>query len=78
MSHLHLSLGLLSTPKDYTHLTWPELVKRERLVFIDPLPLLPITWTVWRDAQAWFAFLSRHIDNDLSPASSGRQKRIKR
>ncbi|MFO7877709.1 MAG: hypothetical protein R6U55_14110 [Desulfovermiculus sp.] len=68
LCHLHLSLGLLSTPKDYALLAWPELVKRERLVFIDPLPLLPIRWTVWRDVHAWFAFLSRHIDDDSSPA----------
>lgn len=64
LCHLHLSLGLLLTPESYD-LSWPELVQRERLIFIDPLPLLPIRWTVWRDVQAWFAFLSCHIDGDF-------------
>ena len=58
LCHLHLSIGLLLTPKIYD-LTWPELTKRNRVSFIDPLPLLPIVSMVWDNSQEWFAFLER-------------------
>jgi murein DD-endopeptidase MepM/ murein hydrolase activator NlpD len=56
LCHLHLSIGLLLTPRNYD-LAWPELTQRIRVHFIDPLPLLPIASLVWDDAQEWFAFL---------------------
>ncbi len=58
LCHLHLSIGLLLTPRNYD-LTWPELTKRTRVHFIDPLPLLPIASIVWNDSQEWFAFLEQ-------------------
>ncbi|MDZ7760557.1 MAG: hypothetical protein U5L00_09910 [Desulfovermiculus sp.] len=58
LCHLHLSLGLLQTPKNYD-LTWPELTKRNRVHFIDPLPLLPISSMVWDDSPEWFAFFKQ-------------------
>ena len=58
LCHLHLSIGLLLTPRNYD-LTWPELTKRNRVHFIDPFPLLPIVSIVWNDSQEWFAFLEQ-------------------
>ena len=54
--HLHLSLGLLLTPQSYD-LSWPELVSRKQVQFIDPLPFLPLASIVWDEASDWFAFL---------------------
>jgi murein DD-endopeptidase MepM/ murein hydrolase activator NlpD len=63
LCHLHLSVGVLLQPKNYT-LTWPELIKRDLVDFKDPLPLLASPWEIWHDLSNWFAFLSQCINND--------------
>jgi murein DD-endopeptidase MepM/ murein hydrolase activator NlpD len=64
LCHVHLSVGALNRPGDYA-LTWPELVQRNRVDFIDPLLLLDFSWKIWDAASNWFAFLSRCMKDYL-------------
>jgi murein DD-endopeptidase MepM/ murein hydrolase activator NlpD len=60
LCHLHFSLGLFQTRGDYD-LSWPELTRRKRVSFFDPLPLLPITAEIWDNPDQWFAFVDHHF-----------------
>jgi hypothetical protein len=60
LCHLHFSLGLFQSPGDYD-LSWPELTRRKRVSFLDPLPLLPITPVIWDHPDQWFAFVDHHL-----------------
>ena len=60
LCHVHLSFGWLQTPGDYA-LTWPDLVQRKRVSFLDPLTLLSIPALLWTGNHTWFPWLDGMI-----------------